>query len=456
VAAIIAYATFAFLIYTAIPIVSAYRTKTSFGKSDVVLLAINTVSSSIIIYGVLYRFGLGDYDGLFAIAFAAFYLLLGRFIEKKFAEGDMHIRVLFYLTGLTFVILIIPMQFGRAWLSLGWLAEGAALAVYGIAQNEKRFKQVGYIICILCLGAFLIFDIIFMDHLFVWKYLAITLGSLAILGAYMYKKMMSGTFILVYKFIALVNAWVYAIYIIWKQEKVLFAMFPGESVFQIVYLLSAASITATFCIAYAISRIKLLVSTETKVLSVMLYIVGILWLIVNNSAYTPVAPQYLRAMTPNFGITVIGTAILVVLCLLSLFAVRDVMKIIVTRQNKGIEWMPLVISGYFVIVLTQNLIAQYNLSFSSAAISVIYVLAALAWIIYGFTKRFAFIRRFGLALAIFAVAKLFLIDLASLTQGYRIISYFALGIVLLAISFVYQHFSKRLELKDGIGVSREE
>jgi uncharacterized membrane protein len=130
------------------------------------------------------------------------------------------------------------------------------------------------------------------------------------------------------------------------------------------------------------------------------------------------------------------------------------MKIIVTQRKKGIEWMPLVVSGYFVILLTQNLIAQYNLNFSSAVISVIYVLTALAWIIYGFTRRFAFIRRFGLALAIFAVIKLFLIDLATLTQGYRIVSYFALGVTLIAISFVYQYFSKRLELKDGIAVQK--
>jgi uncharacterized membrane protein len=131
-------------------------------------------------------------------------------------------------------------------------------------------------------------------------------------------------------------------------------------------------------------------------------------------------------------------------------------KTIITERKKGIEWLPLVVSAYFVILLTQNLIAQYNLAFSSAAISVIYVLTALAWIIYGFTRRFAFIRRFGLALAIFAVAKLFLIDLWNLTQGYRIVSYFALGITLIAISFVYQYFSKRLELKEGITIKKEE
>ena len=60
-------------------------------------------------------------------------------------------------------------------------------------------------------------------------------------------------------------------------------------------------------------------------------------------------------------------------------------------------------------------------------------------------KRYTFIRRFGLALSILAVVKLFLIDLSFLTEGYKIISYFVFGMTLLAISFVYQYFSKRIE-----------
>jgi uncharacterized membrane protein len=455
-AIMIAYAVFAFLIYTAIPIVSAYRTKTNFRKSDVVLLAINTVFSSLIMYGIFYLRDLDDYDGLLAVGFAAFYLFLGRFIEKKFSGEEPHIRALFYLTGLAFVVLIIPLQFGRVWLSLGWLAEGVLLATYGIVCNEKRFKQAGFIISLLCLWAFILIDIPWRGYLFVWKYLSITLGGLVILGAYMYKKMMSGTFVSVFKYFALINAWIFTIYVIWDQERALFAMYSTrENVLQIGYLLSAASITATFCIAYAISRIKLLAGFGIKVLSVILYIIGIIWLFINNNKHSPVGSYYnweKAPVPPSLGITVIGTLILVVLCILSVLAIRDLMKIIVTERKKGIEWMPLVVSGYFVILLTHNLISQYNLAFSSAIISVIYVLTALAWIIYGFMRRFAFIRRFGLALAIFAVVKLFIIDLSGLTQGYRIVSYFALGITLLAISFVYQYFSKRLELKEGMSI----
>jgi hypothetical protein len=169
----------------------------------------------------------------------------------------------------------------------------------------------------------------------------------------------------------------------------------------------------------------------------------------------PVSQTYLRASSPAFGITVMGTVILTVLGLLSVFAVRDLMKTIVAERKLGVEWYPLIISGYFIMILTQNLITQFNLSFSSAAISILYVLTALAWTIFGFMHRYSFIRRFGLGLAILAVIKLFLIDLSSLTQGYRIVSYFALGITLIAISFVYQYFSRRMELKGEASIHVE-
>ena len=452
----IIYAVFAFLIYTAIPVVSTYRAKTNFRKSDVVLLAINTVFSGLIMYGIFLNFGLDDFNGLLAVIFAVFYLLLGRIIEKKFKSEEANIRALFYLTGLAFVVLIIPLQFGRAWLSLGWLAEGVLLAVYGILKNEKKFRIAGLVICILCLGAFLLLDFSWMRRvLFVWKYTAITLGSLLILGAYMYKKTMSGSFVSVYKYFAIANVQIYAVYIIHKLGNMLYAAYPGERIFQIGYLVSAASVTAVFFIAYAVTCIKQLSTPGIKVMSVIMYCAGIVWMFANNSINAPVARIYMRHTTPDIGITIAGTAILAALGVFSVLVVRDAVKIIVTQRKKGIEWLPLIVSGYFVILLSQNLIAQYNLSFSSAAISVIYVLAALAWIIYGFVRRFTFIRRFGLALAIFAVAKLFLIDLATLTQGYRIVTYFALGVTLIAISFVYQYFSKRLELKEGMTIHAE-
>jgi hypothetical protein len=448
----IIYAVFSFLTYTAIPVVSTFRAKLNFRKSDIVLLAINTVFSGLIMYGVFARYDLGDYNGILAVAYAVFYLLLARFIEKKFTGEEVYTRALFYLTALAFVVLIIPMQFGRVWLSLGWLAEGVILAVYGILNNEKRFRRAGFVICLLCLGAFLWFDLSTWDSLFIWKYSAITLGSLLILGAYMYKKKMTGGFVSAYKYFAVINAWGYVIYIIGKLGDIFSSYYSGEQVFKVSYLISAASITATFFIAYIITRIRLLSVKGMKILSVIIYFIGIIQLFVTNSFYYPVTHIYFKMSTPRLGVTVAGIVILAVLGLLSVLSLLDAMKIIITERKKGIEWLPLIVSGYFIILLSHNLIQQFNLSFSSAVISIIYTLTALAWIIFGFVRRFVFIRRFGLALAIFAVIKLFLLDLTGLTQGFRIVSYFALGISLIGISFVYQYFSKRLELKEGMTI----
>ena len=445
------YVLFAFLIYTSIPIISTYRTKTKFKKSDIVLLAVNTFFSSTIMYAVFYNFDWQAYDGLLAVAFASIYLLLGRFIEKKFAGEERHTRALFYLTGLAFVVLIIPLQFGRSWLSLGWLAEGVLLASYGILTGEKIFKRAGFIISLLCLGAFVLFDCILMNHfMFVYKYLAITLGSLVVLGAYMYKKMMSGRFVKIYKYFALTNVWLYTMYLILEKLWNILSAHRWDTAFEINYLLAASAVVATFSLAYAFARIKLLYDLGTRILSAVLYIIGIVSLTFINTTSSPVYYTYLRADTSSLGITVIGTAILIVLGVLSVLALRDTVRTVVLERKLGIEWYPLIISGYFVIILTQNLITQFDLSFSSAAISIIYVLTALAWIIFGFMRRYSFIRKFGLGLAILSVIKLFLIDLAGLTQGHKIVSYFVLGITLITISFVYQYFNKRLELKEGM------
>ena len=448
----IAYVLLAFLVYTAIPVISTYRTKAKFKKSDIVLLAVNTFFSSLIMYAVFYSFGLQEFNGLLAAIFAVVYLLLGKLIERLFAGEERHTRALFYLTGLAFVVLIVPMQFGRMWLSLGWLVEGVLLAAYGILGSAKSFKRSGFIINLLCLGAFILVDCTWTEHyLFVYKYPAITLGSLIILGSYMYKKMMAGSFIKAYKYFALVNVWLFTMYLIFgKLADAIFAAYGNQTVYQINYLLLAAAIVMTFAFAYTFSRIKLLSDLGTKILSIVLYVIGILALALVNANLTPVSRTYMQAGTPAFGVTAAGTAILVVMGLLSVFALRDLIKMIVVERLLGIEWYPLVISGYFVLILTQNLIAQYNLAFSNAAISIIYVLTALAWIIFGFVRRYSFIRKFGLGLAILSVIKLFLIDLGTLTQGFQILSYFALGVTLIAISFVYQYFNKRLELKEEV------
>jgi uncharacterized membrane protein len=84
------------------------------------------------------------------------------------------------------------------------------------------------------------------------------------------------------------------------------------------------------------------------------------------------------------------------------------------------------------------------------------------WLIYGavlmalgFWKRSPFARWQALILIAFTTVKVFLYDVSQLGGGYRIVSFIALGAVLLAISFVYQRDWLKLSARTGDRPSQE-
>lgn len=435
------YILFAFIIYTLIPITGTYTKKIGFKNSDIVLLTLNTFISSFLLYVALYSVDLKDFTGLLSLVLSIVYLSLGWFIEKNMKK-EKKVAVLFYITGLTSVILIIPFQFGKVWLTLGWLVEGIAILSYGIYKELKGFKKAGTVISLLCLWSFLFFDLInYYDSLFTFKYIAITAGSFIVLGTMIYKKHLFGIPSQVFKYCTFVNLWLFSLYLIMRELKPLISEMMQKSDYNSDFLIIAAMILVSFAIAYVIPRIKILCDDVMKGISVSIYTLSLLSVFVLN--FVSPVKGYLTQVP--MAAKIVGTIELAVIAVLAILAMRDLLLHFMIRRELGIEWYPLVLSFYFILILTQNLIIQYSLEFNNAVISIIYIATALAWITFGFIKRYVLIRRFGLALSMLSVAKLFIIDLAFLTQGYRILSYFVFGLILIAISFVYQYFSKRIE-----------
>jgi uncharacterized membrane protein len=58
--------------------------------------------------------------------------------------------------------------------------------------------------------------------------------------------------------------------------------------------------------------------------------------------------------------------------------------------------------------------------------------------IVGFWRRSSFVRWQALVLIAATTVKVFVYDVSQLDRGYRIVSFMVLGVLLLAISFVYQ------------------
>src|SRR5215470_2539661 len=79
---------------------------------------------------------------------------------------------------------------------------------------------------------------------------------------------------------------------------------------------------------------------------------------------------------------------------------------------------------------------QLNLA-RNFSYSLIWIAYGAGLMMFGFRKRSAFVRWQALVLIAFTIGKVFLFDVSELQQGYRILSFIALGAVLMGISYVY-------------------
>ncbi|HET6936366.1 MAG TPA: DUF2339 domain-containing protein [Candidatus Angelobacter sp.] len=90
-----------------------------------------------------------------------------------------------------------------------------------------------------------------------------------------------------------------------------------------------------------------------------------------------------------------------------------------------------------------------NLSYS-----VIWLAYGAGLMLFGFWRRSAFVRWQAMALIAFTIGKVFLFDVSGLQQGYRILSFIALGVVLMGISYIYHR--DWLKLSGSSGSSPQE
>jgi len=88
--------------------------------------------------------------------------------------------------------------------------------------------------------------------------------------------------------------------------------------------------------------------------------------------------------------------------------------------------------------------------------SAIWILYGAAMMVVGFWKRSAFIRWQAMVLVAVTIGKVFLYDSRELQQVYRILSFIALGVMLMAISYAYHRdWFKLSPSKTGPGTERE-
>ena len=98
----------------------------------------------------------------------------------------------------------------------------------------------------------------------------------------------------------------------------------------------------------------------------------------------------------------------------------------------------------------RNVLAENQSDVQIIAISVMLTIYAVMLVVIGVKTQAAIHRMLGLALVVLVVAKLYLVDVWVLGRLFRITAFLALGVLLLALSYLYSRLRPVLDrlLKD--------
>jgi len=125
------------------------------------------------------------------------------------------------------------------------------------------------------------------------------------------------------------------------------------------------------------------------------------------------------------------------------------LPILVTAANLlAIIALSLEALGHYTVLmrvpgLEPNRLADLKLA-QQLSISVVWTVYGGGMLTFGIARRSRLLRLMGLLLLCLTIFKVFLFDLSSLERLYRIISFIVLGLILLAVSFLYQRYRQRV------------
>ncbi len=443
----IGYAEITFLMYLGVTLVYPVKTQTAVKLPETVLLGLNTLVNCLIMFLLLEKAGLGEFRGMTALMFCLIYIGLGCFIQKTI-RNEKNTMIVFYGTALTFAVLTIPLQFGISWLSMGWLVEGVFLAVLGFRSRQKSIEFTGWSIFGLCFMSFVMLDFLprFVGaqvKYFELKYLLLTLGEVLLLSVYALEiaknniSMISnrGKVITGFKYFTVFSIWIYLLYTGSTLYRHWMPQFNNYGFYH--WILMAV---ITIGLGYLITHIKLLYDKVIRGFSIFLYILSDLLCIILSMG--------LPVLQPESGNPILNCFTLLILLIYNTFVFINIRSLIlqwIHGRKISLEFYPVLLGLYLLGSITGFLIVQFHFGAVNLLFSFIYLGIAIGFIIYGFMRRFIYIRRLGLGLTLFAIAKLFIYDLSSLNSAGKIIAYFGFGIVLLVVSFIYQKVKNSVE-----------
>lgn len=444
----ISYTVVTFAMYLSVTLAYPMINKKPLNAADVILLGLNTAISSVLVFTLCDRAGLGIFRGLMALLFGLFYLGLGQSIQKVL-KTERWTQILFYATALTFAILVIPFQFDKHWWALGWVIEAVLLIILGSRNSIQAMETTGWVIFLICLFIFGCTDL--LPFLFgsavpdlEFRYFAITAAQIIVLASY--QQMLAKHRITIigpkqgmiaaYKYLVTIGCWIYIVHMgdilcrhwMTTPQTADYYRYITFALFTIVY-------------GFTIARIKHFADSFTRGFGVFLYLVADLVCVGINLLYPVAQSGWAKSSSGEYW----AFAILLIFNIFVLLNLRNLLLGYLRREGFSLENYPVLLGLYLFANSIGWMIVQFRLEMANLLFSMIFLVMALGFIGYGFIRRYMYIRHLGLGLAGLAMLKFFIWDLAYLGAFGQIMAFFGFGILLLTISYIYQKVKTNME-----------
>lgn len=429
------YVLLSFGIYTAYSLVHVKEVRGKLSSDSTAVLILSQVLT--IIFTLLFMiFGTDRTSaGVAMLTLTAIYIGLAAAFSAFCGKSSKVVMCLENLLLSSAVLTIFTLIQGRyAYIVFHVLA--AALLIYGFLRDRRMFRIWGYATLSAAEFYFFIFcwSMNGAEKIFVWQFALNSAIWIGLMILYIVKKK-SSVLLSVYSSAVMLNTGIFASYIL--SAKLLGTLLRAGAVsLEGRPLFSAAfSAAAWLLLGFAASKLKHMKKSAAG-LSLSLYIIGMLFLLGANICNATAAESTVPAIILTVALNVV-----------SVLAALDMALQIKAFAPKFSRAVGLTVSAYALYAMTITLGSNKWVAFTSCIISIVYLAAAALWITFGFRKKNALMRRFGLVLALLSAAKLFLFDFRGLNAMGRTLMFIGFGVALLCISFAYGFFSKRLKNK---------
>lgn len=379
--------------------------------------------------------------GIVLLVLAVIFAMIAVILSLHFGDDCTAVKVLFNFFFISVVLAVFDLSAAQYVTYVILHIFAAAALIAGLIFDRRLFRGWGY--ALIALSEIIFFGVLMLNRETGQRLFAIIVNLIlwfGVMAAFIAKKKHQTGFFRAYTFAALLNAGILCSDMITRHlTNLLVAGEERNGAYRMAFSVLLCTVP-WLILGFVVGKLKYMKKWK-MVSSFIFYGIGLLCLLFAN---------LINSFGSRNGGHMLGIAAVIATIAINAASVLPVLDITIQireMEPKFAKAVGLIVSGYALLSLTTILGTNNYVTFTSFIISIIYIVMAAVWIVIGFKKLNALLRRFGLALALLSSAKLFLFDFSNINDMGRTLLFIGFGITLLCIAFGYGIAEKRLKDK---------